>query len=492
MTFRNMEELEQRLLALRLVKTQDIAECMSQMRGSHDPAELLRVMEGRGILTSYQTQSLLKGESEPLVLGDYKLLYKNAAGSFARVYRGCSRTTDEMIGLKLLRQRWAKDRQMVQQFHREAEVCKKLRHKNIVPIYDIGSEGQYHYLTMEFVEGGNLRDFLNVRKKLSPLEATQCVLDVAEGLAAALRLGVTHRDMKLTNVLMSSRGVAKLVDFGLAGDETGKGSGDESGQRALEYATLEKGTGAPPNDPRSDLYFLGAIFYELLTGTPPYPRTRSRDERKQLSRYTMIRPILNLEPNLPRSLSDIVERLMKANPSQRYQSPTEVIIDLRKALGELGRPMTGGNSDGAAESSKPTVLCMESRTKQQDMLRDYFSSRGFRVLMIGQTERAIARIGSQDPPNAVIFMAEAVGEDAVAAADQVSRSAEKAGIGCVIVLGDKQAPFPRSFKPRAGTSVMQQPITMRALRQELQKKMEARGVSFSPASDPAPTPTSSR
>lgn len=110
----------------------------------------------------------------------------------------------------------------------------------------------------------------------SPIESAQALLDMAEGLEYALSKGMTHRDFKLTNVLMSSDRVAKLVDFGLASLNSTESGTDEGGLRALKYATLEKGTGAPDDDPRSDLYFLGGVVYELLTDSPPYPATKDR------------------------------------------------------------------------------------------------------------------------------------------------------------------------------------------------------------------------
>ena len=251
-----------------------------------------------------------------------------------------------MVGLKVLRQRWAVNPRIVRLFRREADLGKKLIHEKIVPIYDVASQGESHYFTMEFVEGGNLRDFLNIRKKLSPIEATRCLIDLADGLDYAACMGVTHRDLKLTNVLMSTKGVAKLVDFGLAGDEVmDSEAGGDSLQRALEYATLERGTNAPPNDPRSDLYFLGGIYYELLTGVPPYPRTHSREERKQFTRYSSIRPIRSVDPNVPKGVVEIVERLIKIHPEQRYQSAGLVRTDALNVLAELEgrtRPRASG------------------------------------------------------------------------------------------------------------------------------------------------------
>src|SRR5690606_27344963 len=126
----------------------------------------------------------------------------------------------------------------------------RLKHKNIVPIYECAQQGSTHYIVMEFVEGGNLRDFIKIRGKLEPLEALRYGMQMAEALAYANGLGITHRDMKTTNVLMSSQGIVKLIDFGLATDDSVlRRIGSTSFAQALEYSTLERFTGAPENDP---------------------------------------------------------------------------------------------------------------------------------------------------------------------------------------------------------------------------------------------------
>lgn len=480
MSFATIDQLGQALVRSRLATPEQIEQCRGELGAlKQTPEELLRAMEHHQFLTAYQTGKLRKGSLDGLVLGDYKVMYRNASGSFARVFRGCSLKDGTMVGLKVLRQRWASDPKSVLQFHREAELCKKLKHPNIVPIYDVGGQGEYHFFAMEFVEGGNLRDFIKIRKKLDHAEATRCIYEIAQGLAYALSQGVTHRDLKPTNVLMSATGVAKLVDFGLAGDEAGGGA------RALEYATIEDATSSPPNDPRSDLFFLGAIYYELLTGTPPYPSTRSRDERSQISRYSHIRPIRQREPNIPRGIEDIVERLLKLDPDQRYQTPQEVAADLREMLINLGDEPPDASSLSAAappesnSTEKPsdgnsavTIMCIEGRTKHQDVLRTYLTKHGFRVLMLSDVQRALNRLATA-PPDCLILFGDSIGSEVAGAYEKVrSRPSGKPGV--VAVLSEKQKHLASAFKTSPNARVLVQPIKIRSLRDAIDEVLGKR------------------
>ncbi|MFQ5730325.1 MAG: protein kinase [Planctomycetaceae bacterium] len=343
----------------------------------------------------------------------------------------------------------------------------------MVPIYDVGRQNSHHFFTMEFVEGGNLKDFITIRGKLSPEEATRCVRDMAEGLEYALRQGITHRDLKLTNVLMSTQGVAKLVDFGLAGNDGIAALGDdEASQRALEYAAIEKGTGVPDNDPRSDLFFLGAIYYELLTGMPPFPRTRSREERRRLTRYSNYRPLTDVEKNVPDDVDEIVGRLMTINANDRYQTPSELIADLRSAMTQW---RTAG-SEGVAEPDRPpTVLCVENRAKQQDILRKYLAKHGFRVLLLGDMQRALNRLQA-NPPDCVILMGQAIGDDVASAYDKVVQISRRTLLTGVVVLSTRQRHLEEVCRPTGATRVLVHPVTMQQLRKQVQQLLRTRNA----------------
>jgi serine/threonine protein kinase len=473
------------VLSLRLIESAQLDECRSRLGPENNQAaDLLWIMESKHYLTPYQVSRLEKGQPDGLVLGNCKLLYKNGSGSFARVYRACSLENGKMVGLKVLRERLATDSQTVYQFHREAELCKKLSHKNIVPIFDVARHADYHYFTMEFIEGGNLRDFINIRKKLSPTEATRAVLDMCEGLEYALSKGITHRDLKMTNALMSSRGVVKLVDFGLAGHAGfATKTTIQSLHRALEYATLEKGTNSSSNDPRTDLFFLGAIYYELLTGTPPYPRTRNRSERRLLTRYTNVRPLRSLDPNIPNVVLEIVERLMKVSPDQRYQNATDVVLELQAALSEIGestnvpkpseREEPSDNGASSNQRSLPTVMCIENRIKQQNILRNYLSKRGFRVLVLSDLQRGMKRLRT-NPPDCVVLMGESIGDDVMKAYSEAVKFGESHSVVSIAVLTQSQSVRKEELEQTGTARVMVQPVQLRDLCREIHLAFQRR------------------
>ncbi|MCA9039219.1 MAG: protein kinase [Planctomycetaceae bacterium] len=496
MAFQNLEELLQTLFQLQLVDPVVLQSCLVGLDlQENSPEDLLSVLEQRNLLTPYQLSRLHKGDTENLVIGNYKLLYRNDSGSFARVFRAATLGTDEIIALKILRQRWLSDRNMVRHFHREAELCQKLNHPNIVPIYEVGVDGDNHFFTMEFVEGGNLRDFLKIRKRLSPAEATGYLAQIARGLEYALRMGVTHRDMKLTNVLLNTQGVAKLADFGLAGDsDSVLGSRGETPQHALEYATLERATAVKRNDPRSDLFFAGTIYYELIAGHPPYQPTRNRDERKNILRYMNIKPIRTYVPDLPKEVVKVVEKLLKFDPDQRYQSASELLADLEELQIQLGahqppgrlNPQHGaveqvnlqsGDSDSDSDGELPTagstktvnnlkMLCVESRQKFQTLLRDYFSKHGVRLMLMEDAGRALRRI-STDKPDCLLLMGQSIGDDIVPVHNRAVELANDAEIPLITILSAKQGDLRKKMSESIFAQILSSPLGLRDLRKAM-------------------------
>ncbi|MFK7818732.1 MAG: protein kinase [Planctomycetaceae bacterium] len=461
-----------------LVTDQHIEDAMIGNPGSVD--ELLTLLERKQHLTSYQSGRIKKGLIGDLTIGDYKLLYRNASGSFARVFRAASLSDGRMVALKLLRARWAKEPEFVQNFYREATVIRRFDHLNIVPIYDVGEDNGRHYFTMEFVEGGNLRDFIRIRKKLAPVEGARCMIDICSGLDYAIGLGVTHRDLKMTNILMSSKGVAKLVDFGLAGEDSYGGEVDDGNQRALEYATLEKGTNAPRNDPRSDIFFAGAILYELISGQAAWPSTKSREERRQFSRYFNIRPLGQIDPAIPKCMTDVVERMMETTPDSRYQTPGEAVADLRDALAEMGES-TGRMDSGKkaaptrSETTKPTILCVENRIKQQEVLREYFGTRGYRLLLMSDYDRAKTRMKSENKPDCVVVMGAVANGDLKDIYEDMRQAEAATKVPALIVMKKARAlELQNAGVKLSRKRVLVQPINLKQLRTTIDKVVQAK------------------
>ena len=469
MPFRTRDQLVSFLLEQRLVDSDKLLALQNQLGFDEAPGELLQALEGANLLTGYQLERIRKDDTEGMVLGGYRLLYRNASGSFARVFRASSVETGEMAGVKVLRERWTKDPDMVRLFHREGDIGQKLKHRNIVPVYGASVDGATHFITMEFIEGGNLRDFLKIRGSLEPTEAFRFLLDMAQALEYALGLGITHRDLKMTNVLMGSDGTARLIDFGLAADDkllTRLGTSDL--QQAVEYTTLERGSGSPPNDPRSDLFFLGVILYELLTGVSPYPRTRDREERKRFSRYRDVRPITSVDPTLPNPATEVVQRLLRINPSERFQSPSELISHTKSALAHLGEPIESEDNNAV------TILCVEERRKQQDLLREYLTKHGYRVLLVSDVERALNRLKVQSP-ECVLLMAESIGNRAVEDFQRALMLGRERFQVVVMILGEEQAHLRDQVQNNNPLGrVLVQPVKLRDLRSAILEASEVR------------------
>jgi serine/threonine-protein kinase len=238
------------------------------------------------------------------------------------------------------------------------------------------------------------------------------------------------------------------------------------------------------------LYFLGAIYYELVTGVPPLPRSKDRFERSQFSRYLQVRPVRALEPSLPRSVANIVDRLMQLNPSQRYQNPAEALQDLRTASPDAGLDATVAAGDSGPDSTRSsgtsdalyTIMCIEDRHKQQDVLREYFSKHGFRVLVLSDLQRGLMRL-KDSPPDCMVIMADALGEQAVTGYSEARKILGPSSVGVVLVLAEEQSSWKERLSETDSARVLVQPITLRELRKVVRRTLGAPGNNGQETSD---------
>jgi eukaryotic-like serine/threonine-protein kinase len=463
----------QLIIKLHLASPEQVEEATDEAReetGGRAPdlQRFLRVLERKGYLTPWQSGKVLKGDSDGFVLGGYRLLYKIASGSFGRVFRAEDPTTGRVVAIKVLRRRWSEDKQRIELFEREGKVGLSIRHPNIVEILAVNKDhasGQW-YIVMEFVEGGNLREILQIRKKLEPAEALRILEDATLGLAYAYSRGITHRDMKLTNILISSQGTAKLVDFGLAKFYSGApAKGEEKVERTVDYAGLEKAANVKPGDVRSDIYFLGCVLYEILTGRSPLAMMRDKHQRMQKQRFDNVPPMKPDEVNGPASLFHLVETMMSLNPQHRYQTPSQLLDAVRAVRREL-EGKAGDRPDGAAPR---WVFVAEKDERLQDAIREKFKEMGYRVLIAADPTRAIDRF-RQQPFDALILDAGTTGEEGLLVFDRIMADAQRQHHDCagILLLNEDQADWKARVKAGPSVVVLVRPgVTLKALYRQL-------------------------
>ena len=412
----------------------------------------------------------MRGDRSGFFYGDYKVLYLVGTGTFARVYRAAHKDSGEIVAVKVLRRRFAEDPEQAERFYREGMMGSTLRHPNIVPIFEVVSQPKCHFLVMDFIEGRNLREFIKIRKKFSAAEATRLVIDVASGLGYAFERGICHRDLKMSNVLVSSRGQAKLVDFGLAAADknlTDEAVDNSPNPRTIDYAGLERASGVRKDDSRSDIYFLGCIYYHLLTGTPPIYETKDRIQRLSRTRFEGVVPVLKADPDLPRSVALVVTKAIELDASRRYQSPAEMLLDLKAAAQRVDNPETAEVAEVAAPAgpkaatSAPvpqrTLMLVESNVGLQNIFRERLKNSGYRVLVTQDPERALQRF-HEDPKTAdcVIFSTDELGQGALEAFNRFGEGKQTGQIPAILLLGEQQ----RDWKSKASLGGRRVAVTM--------------------------------
>jgi serine/threonine protein kinase len=486
------EQLAQRAFDLGLLDDLQLQKAWASF-GSRNVAleDFVQLLVRREFLTNYQIDRLTKGEKSGYFFGEYKVLYLVGTGTFARVYRAVHRETGQVVAVKVLRRRYSDKPLQYGQFVREGQLGCTLRHPNIVPIYEVVSRGATHFLVMEFVEGRNLREFVKIRGRLDAVEATRLMTDITDALQYAFEHGLTHRDLKMSNVLISSQGRAKLVDFGLAAmDEalTDDILNDVPSSRTIDYAGLERATGVRKDDTRSDIYFAGCIYYHMLTGTAPLLESKDRVQRLSKSRFVEVVPIQKATPDVPHSVALVVNKAMSLDVGRRYQTPGAMVVDLKIAAKRLAESLKEGGPVSEAETQKErdrmaaalatpkhSVMVVESNTRMQDVFRESFKKAGFRVLVTSDPERAVERF-RQDCSTAdcVLFNAQELGESALEAFNQLGKDEKTRFVPAVLLVEESQRPWLDQAQTSECRDVLAMPVTMKRLRAVLAKLMPSK------------------
>ncbi|TWU26193.1 Serine/threonine-protein kinase PrkC [Novipirellula galeiformis] len=450
-------------------------------------AEMIDAMQRFEIVSTLQTEKLLRGDRSGYFYGDYKVQYLIGAGTFARVYR--AERDGNIFAIKVLRKRFRDEPKELEQFLREGRMGLRLRHPNIVSIYDVVPDVRNPFLVMEFVEGQTLRELVRIRGKLPADLSLSLIQDISSALAHAASLGISHRDLKLSNVLISTDGKAKLVDFGLAAladRNNPEQIADCPNARAIDYAALERGSGVRKDDPRSDVFFAGNMLYHMLAGEPALSETRDRLQRLNVNRFIDIRPLHELAPDVPGVANQIVQKAMRFDVNQRYQSAAEMQADVRKAIMLIERGVTSSPADNyhqpmaehqdddeipSNEGEGYVVLLVESKAALQNAVRDRLKARGYRVLIIQDPNRALARFADaeEQPADCVIFGASELGADAVDAYNQFAQDEMTAGIPSILLIDRRQTHLIQAALRGSNRKMLGLPLKVRELRQALKQ-----------------------
>jgi serine/threonine protein kinase len=258
----------------------------------------------------------------------YDVLAEAGRGGMGVVYRARDRETDEIIALKTLRPELAADSRLVERFKRELRLARRITHKNVCRVYDLHRTPALCFVTMEFVDGENLRSVLHSRGTLELKEGIAVARQVCEALREAHKQGVVHRDLKPENVMIDRSGTVKVMDFGIARslDAISTVTGGTLGTPA--YMAPEQAEGQPV-DPRTDIYSLGLILYEVFTGVVAF----TADTPIALAWKQVHEPPVHprdLEPSLPPRLEKVILRCLEKDPARRYQTAEELDITLDK------------------------------------------------------------------------------------------------------------------------------------------------------------------
>jgi serine/threonine protein kinase len=265
---------------------------------------------------------------EGSTLGRYELRRRVAQGGMAEVYLGYDRRVRRQVAIKVL---YGRDESFVRRFEREALAVGTLSHDHILPLYDFGEQRPWYYLVMPYVEGGTLREYLLKRKRLTLQEAASFVDQIASALQYAHDQGVVHRDVKPSNILLRRDGYAYLVDFGLAKAMMGAESLTSAGAMVgtPEYMAPEQSNGL--NDYRSDIYSLGVILYQMLTGRVPF-MAESPVAISLKHIQTQPLPPREINSEIPQSIEEVILKAMTKDANERYQQAQELSAAYWKAL----------------------------------------------------------------------------------------------------------------------------------------------------------------
>ncbi len=296
----------------------------------------------------------------------YEILDKIGTGGMSDVYKAKDHILGREVAVKVLKQEFAEDVTFVTKFRSEAQSAAGLEHANIVNIYDVGSENDMYYIVMEYVEGITLKTYIEKKGQLNFKEAISIAIQVGRGIEAAHNKGIIHRDIKPQNIIISTEGKVKVTDFGIArASSSNTIHADTMG--SVHYSSPEQARNGYV-DARSDIYSLGIVMYEMVTGRVPFDGDTTVAIALQHLQEDMVAPSA-YAADLPISMEKIIQKATMKSPDRRYASMEDMLMDLKKSL-------VSPNEDfvtivNPEEADKTRVISEEEQAKiQEELLND--------------------------------------------------------------------------------------------------------------------------
>lgn len=400
--------LGQLAVAQGLAQPLEIEECIAEQHrkeqgGNYE--QLGEILIGHGYLTRTQLERLLSMQREGLQkvtrIGSYELIRKLGEGGMGAVYQAKDTRSNDIVALKVLPRSRARDTTFLQRFEDEANAAFELDHKNIVRGLDFAHADGYHFLVMEYVEGQDIYNLLEQKGRFNEKETITILEQVASALDHIHGERLVHRDIKPENIIVKADGTAKLADMGLAVDK------EAQGRRRITKAGIAMGTpfylspeqiqGKAEIDIRADIYSLGTTVYEMVSGRPPFDGETAAVVMMKHLNETVPSPH-DIDRDISIGFCHVLEKMMAKDPAERYQTPAELLADLRLlAAGKPPasvRPAPGRSSvarpagDRNAVSSRGEARGVnENLDKLDEMLAPVGAATGSSTSRIGAARR---------------------------------------------------------------------------------------------------------
>jgi eukaryotic-like serine/threonine-protein kinase len=318
-----------------LMSPDELEQCSSQLRAKRDGVSLTLadVLVEREFITRKQLDRFrfdIEAVKTSQQIPGYRIIRKLGAGAMATVFLAKQLSLDRLVAIKVLPKKFSTNPNFIERFYKEGRAAAKLNHNNIVAAVDVGQAGEHHYFVMEYVDGDTVYDRIVARKRVPEREALEIIRQVASALQHAHEMGFVHRDIKPKNIMMTTSGVAKLADLGLARGISDKEAAEAESGRAFGtpyYIAPEQIRGSVDIGPPADIYGLGATFYHMVTGKVPYEGTTPSQVMHKHLKAPLVPPD-HLNPQISAGTALIIETMLKKDARERYQNAKQLLRDL--------------------------------------------------------------------------------------------------------------------------------------------------------------------